>query len=402
MNKIANINKLKKILRSRLNEKKYKHSVNVMKISEKLAKINNLNPNKIKIAALLHDFAKNIKQKELIKYIKKYNLEYDNRCLPSTLHGEIGSILIKKNLNIYDKQILDAVSCHTNGKPNMSPMEKILCVSDFIEKKKNGYMPKKIEEFSKYDINKALFLIFNYKIRISEKSNKPINKMLLNSREYMYKYIKNQKEILKNSELVFDNLILEIQKNIKNIERNIIKYEIENIKSFKETKIHNFKWFKPWTWIDYGNYTIKKELSEIKGHEILIDSAIKKINNQYLDYKNNIEKIFKVYNISSIKTDLLKLVLEKFDSKNYYDRMEELLNKNEILFDKNFNIKKIKKSNFKKIPNKIYFNKEIAKFNEQCLKLNNEVINNTDEYTKLFISSVKDIKILYFKSLIKI
>ena len=51
----------------------------------------------------------------------------------SLLHSKAGACLAYEKYGIKDKEILDAIKYHTTGKPDMSLIEKIIFVSDFIE-----------------------------------------------------------------------------------------------------------------------------------------------------------------------------------------------------------------------------------------------------------------------------
>jgi predicted HD superfamily hydrolase involved in NAD metabolism len=48
-------------------------------------------------------------------------------------HGVVGAELIKDELGIWDEDILNAVRHHTTGNPEMSTLEQIIFMADYIE-----------------------------------------------------------------------------------------------------------------------------------------------------------------------------------------------------------------------------------------------------------------------------
>ena len=47
---------------------------------------------------------------------------------------KLGAYLAAKKYHIRDRGILSAITCHTTGKPQMSLLDKILYIADYIER----------------------------------------------------------------------------------------------------------------------------------------------------------------------------------------------------------------------------------------------------------------------------
>ena len=86
-------------------------------------------------AGLLHDCAKCIPNDKKLSMAKKNNLSINDafKNSPDLLHAELGAIVAKEKYNIHDEDILNAIAYHTTGKPDMSLLEKIIYISDYIE-----------------------------------------------------------------------------------------------------------------------------------------------------------------------------------------------------------------------------------------------------------------------------
>ena len=117
-----------------LPERRLKHSLNVSKCAVKLSEIYNCDKEKAKIAGLVHDCAKYFNDEQIEDCIKKFNIELDpleeNNLALS--HSVIGSYVAKEVFEIEDEEILDAIRYHTTGKANMTMLEQIIYLADFI------------------------------------------------------------------------------------------------------------------------------------------------------------------------------------------------------------------------------------------------------------------------------
>lgn len=171
-----NIEKMKKILKERLSEKRFNHSVNVSKMAKELAKIYNQDEEKAEIAGLLHDVAKELTNAELIGYAKKYKLEYKHIPQESIniLHAEVGSKLAKEFMNI-DKEIEMAIFYHTVGNKNMNLLEKIVFIADKISEERDYTGVEKIRELARNNqIDKAIYMFLErWLVKIKEKGKIP-------------------------------------------------------------------------------------------------------------------------------------------------------------------------------------------------------------------------------------
>ena len=89
-----NFKELKEIVKSKMSLKRFTHTLGVVEMSEKLAKIYNADIEKCKVAALLHDICKEMDM-EYIKNICKNNFmsELSEEDLENNeiLHGFAGS-----------------------------------------------------------------------------------------------------------------------------------------------------------------------------------------------------------------------------------------------------------------------------------------------------------------------
>ncbi|WP_101772624.1 bis(5'-nucleosyl)-tetraphosphatase (symmetrical) YqeK [Peptostreptococcus faecalis] len=135
MNKSAMIEKLKDYLP----EKRIKHSLNVAKAAIKISEQTGCDKEKAEIASILHDAAKYVKLADVQSYCDKYNIVLDDMEKKSTAlsHSILGAYIAKYEFGVDDEEILNAIRYHTTGKPNMTPLEETIYLSDLIEEGRN-------------------------------------------------------------------------------------------------------------------------------------------------------------------------------------------------------------------------------------------------------------------------
>lgn len=154
-------------LKKNLKEKRFIHSINVSVEAQKLAKQYNADIDKARIAGLVHDCAKNMSDEVILNIIKKtgYNLEYGEKMNPNLLHGKAGAIMSRDIFEICDDKILSAVEYHTTGKANMTLLEKIIYLADYIEPQRSFDAVYSLRDAAYLNLNMAVLLALDNSIR---------------------------------------------------------------------------------------------------------------------------------------------------------------------------------------------------------------------------------------------
>ena len=90
-------------------------------------------------AGLLHDCAKCIPNKKKLKMCSQHHIsvsEFEQEH-PFLLHAKLGAYVAKAKYDVTDENILSAITWHTTGKPEMTLLEKIVYIADYIEPKRD-------------------------------------------------------------------------------------------------------------------------------------------------------------------------------------------------------------------------------------------------------------------------
>lgn len=156
-------------------------------MAERLGVIHGANIEKLKLAALLHDITKNDTDAKMKKILKQNFSEIDLENVPSgCLHAYTASVLAKNHFNIHDKDILNAITYHCSGRKNMSLIEQIIFLSDFLEETRS-FVSDDMREIAKIDLNKATYLVFDSTIQHLKKNESFISPLSLEAFDYYHK-----------------------------------------------------------------------------------------------------------------------------------------------------------------------------------------------------------------------
>ncbi len=153
---------LQKQMKEELSDDRYEHTLGVMYTAESLAMRYGVDMTKAAVAGLLHDCAKCIPNSQKIKLCKKHDIEMTEMELknPSLLHAKLGAYMAEKAYGIDDPEILSAIRSHTTGKPDMSMLDIIIYMADYIEPNRDKAPNlKEIRKLSFENIEEALYQV---------------------------------------------------------------------------------------------------------------------------------------------------------------------------------------------------------------------------------------------------
>ena len=134
MNKgTVNYERFDKVLKARMGEKRYIHSINVASEAQRLAKKYGADVAKAKLAGVLHDITKETPSQEQYEIIKKCGIELDyvESSTPKLWHAIAGAGFARDIVGIDDEDVYNAIRYHTSGRANMSVLEKCVFIADF-------------------------------------------------------------------------------------------------------------------------------------------------------------------------------------------------------------------------------------------------------------------------------
>ena len=195
--KSKELNQIRILLQNDLTPKRYQHTLGVEYTAAALAMRYDVPLHDAQLAGLLHDCAKCLPFEENLALCKQNQVsvsevEYQN---PELLHAKAGSVLAQTKYGIEDTNIINAILYHTTGRPEMSLLEKIIFIADYIEpgRKKAPHLAK-VRKMAFMDLDKALVQIMQDTLTYLEESDGVIDPMTRES--YLYYSGKQDKSFI--------------------------------------------------------------------------------------------------------------------------------------------------------------------------------------------------------------
>ncbi|MBO5148793.1 MAG: nicotinate-nucleotide adenylyltransferase, partial [Anaerotignum sp.] len=127
------ISTMQEKLQSAISVKRYIHTMGVAEEAVKLAEIYGTaqDQQKARVAGLLHDCAKDYPENMRLRFCKEYKVKTDDIMNKQTdlIHPFLGAEVAKREYQVMDEDVLNAIRYHTTGRPNMSLLEKIVFIA---------------------------------------------------------------------------------------------------------------------------------------------------------------------------------------------------------------------------------------------------------------------------------
>jgi predicted HD superfamily hydrolase involved in NAD metabolism len=163
--------------RSRLSEKRYGHTVRVADTAERLAQIHGLDPARVRLAALLHDAARETDPEEFLQLADEWGLSVGEpeRQSPKLLHAPVAAELARRELGVEDEEVLAAIRAHTVGEPGMGSLALALYVADKIAPARDYPSVERLRRLARVDLREATTEALRRVVAHNEERDRPIH-----------------------------------------------------------------------------------------------------------------------------------------------------------------------------------------------------------------------------------
>ena len=180
MKKTNQLRKIRKAVEKIQDARRFEHTLGVEYTAAALAMRYGSNMENARTAGLLHDCAKCLSDEKRLSICKKNHIKVTEveRKNPFLLHAKVGAYLAREKYEIKDPDILNAIQNHTTGRKNMSLLEKIIFVADYIEPgRKHAPNLAEVRKLAFMDIDRALLMILRDTLQYLKASGGDIDPM---------------------------------------------------------------------------------------------------------------------------------------------------------------------------------------------------------------------------------
>ena len=177
-------------LSNKLSKKRFIHTLGVVNSAMYLAQKYGANIEDAHLAALLHDCAKEIPLLEMRDLVADLPCDQDMLHSGALLHGLAGMVLANTQYGVTNSDILEAIRVHTTGKENMSKLDKIIFLADYIEPNRNFPGVNDIRLAAEQSLDAGVLCGFDMTIRHLIDSGDSIYPLTILSRNDLLRHMK--------------------------------------------------------------------------------------------------------------------------------------------------------------------------------------------------------------------
>lgn len=195
-NHCSQIMMLRSKLKTKLDPMRYEHSLSVSFTCMNLAMRYGYDIDKAELAGLMHDCGKRFTDEIILKKCINHKIlvtDAEQKALP-VLHAKYGAWLAENKYGIEDPEIISAIACHTTGKADMSVLDKIVYIADYIEPRryKADNLPQ-MRKLAYEDLDKTMYEILKSTLEYLAKKGAVADPMTATAYEYFRQLVAAEK-----------------------------------------------------------------------------------------------------------------------------------------------------------------------------------------------------------------
>ena len=177
---------LREVAISLLKKKRVNHVLGCAETAEKLAEKYGADVTVARRAGLLHDITKAIDGPDQLLLVDKYGIIVSDfeRKYPKLLHAKSGAGVAKYVFGESD-EVCEAIYWHTTGHSDMTLMEKIIYIADYMEPNRSFPGVEELREAVWQDLDRGLLLGMEMCIEELIREKKVVGKDSLEARDYL-------------------------------------------------------------------------------------------------------------------------------------------------------------------------------------------------------------------------
>ena len=184
------VDELRPIALSYLKPKRMPHVLGTEETAAKLAKLYGADETEARVAALLHDCTKKQEMEEQLGLCAHYGLvldEIEQHAL-KLLHARTGAEIARDVFGVNDN-VYQAIRWHTTGKADMTLLEKIIYMADYIEPTRVFTDLTELRALTYENLDKGLLLGLEMAIEDLKAMGNPVYHHTVEARDYLKKEI---------------------------------------------------------------------------------------------------------------------------------------------------------------------------------------------------------------------
>lgn len=184
--KNLDLNQLRACSYSMMRAKRIPHVMGVEEEAVKLAQRWGADPELARRAGILHDCTKYYGLPEQLDICEEYGVRLDalEQKAVKLLHSKTGACIARGVFGQPDA-VYDAIFWHTTGKADMTTLEKVLYIADYMEPNRDFDGVERLRHLAYTDLDKAMLLGVEMTIQEMQQRQVPIHTNTLQARDWL-------------------------------------------------------------------------------------------------------------------------------------------------------------------------------------------------------------------------
>ena len=180
------VDELRPIALSYLKPKRVAHVLGTERTAAELARRYGVDETEARVAALLHDCTKKLELDEQLKLCEQYDIDMDEmeRTTLKLQHSRTGAEIARHVFGVSD-EVYRAIRYHTTGRPDMTLLEKILYIADYMEPNRNFDGVEEIRAATERSLDEGILLGLTMTVEEMKGYGTPIHHLTMDAREYL-------------------------------------------------------------------------------------------------------------------------------------------------------------------------------------------------------------------------
>ena len=175
---------LRPVALSYLKYKRIPHVLGTEQEAVRLAERYGADVEKAQVAALLHDCTKKLDMEEQLALCSRYGIpldELEQKAL-KLLHSKTGAAVARDVFGV-DDEIYNAIWWHTTGRANMTLLEKVIYLADYIEPSRDFPGVDKLRRVCYKDLDEGLLMGLEMTIEEMREMGSPVHRATIEARD---------------------------------------------------------------------------------------------------------------------------------------------------------------------------------------------------------------------------
>lgn len=136
--------------------RRWEHTLRVVETAVTLAEREGVSAERVELAGILHDYCKYWPEQELLRWMKQCQYPEEYLRYSKVWHAFVGAEIARSRFFVADEDVIDAIRYHTSGRPNMTMVEKVIYLADYIEPGRSFEGLQEVRHLAHENIDQAL------------------------------------------------------------------------------------------------------------------------------------------------------------------------------------------------------------------------------------------------------